>query len=188
MRIAIVNITKPVHGTGDGMTEYTYQLIKNLRMEKGVYVDSFYALDETRRVNTIGLVSAQSGLGRITLKILDGKYDVVHITNQEAGAVARILKQNGCKAKILTTVHDTMRLRSDLHRGFKQRIYNYIVKRHILNAIDYSDKLIFDEPKTVKELQAFRGFSRYRVILLGVDERFMAKKARKAKSKEFVVG
>lgn len=188
MKVAIVNITKPVHGTGDGMTEYTYQLIKNLGKEKGVRVESFYALEETRRRNMFGLMSAQSLLEKKATKILNGGYDIVHITNQEAGFVARMLKRKGCKSKILTTVHDTMRLRDDLHKGVKQKIYNYLVRHHIKDAIDYSDELIFDEPKTLKELMAFRRFGRYNVVLLGVDERFVVKKAKKPKNQNLVVG
>ncbi|MDE1849816.1 MAG: glycosyltransferase family 4 protein [Candidatus Micrarchaeota archaeon] len=186
MKVAIVNVTKPVSGTGDGMTEYTYQLIKNLGRE-GVRVGSFYALTETRRRNMLGLARAQTLLRNKVAGIIAGNYDIVHITNQEAGFVAKELKKQGYYGRIVTTVHDTMRLRDDLHRGAKQKIYNYLVRHHVKDAMDYSDELIFDEPKTMKELGSFGRFGRYKIVFLGVDERFAAKKA-KRKGPKFVVG
>ncbi|MDE1851453.1 MAG: glycosyltransferase family 4 protein [Candidatus Micrarchaeota archaeon] len=188
MKVAIVNLTKPVSGTGDGMTEYTFQLVKNMKMIKGVEVVSFYALEETRRRNVVGLVAAQPILGGKVNAIVKGNFDIVHITNQEAGFVARMLKRKGCKAKILTTVHDTMRLRTDLHRGIKQGAYNHMVRGHIRDAVDYSDELLFDEPKTVAELKRFRSFGRYKVVFLGVDERFLGKVKNSHEGESFVVG
>ena len=54
MKIALINTIRPAEGTGDGMTEYTYQLYT--RLQKSNEVDLIYSVDKLVRNNVKGLL------------------------------------------------------------------------------------------------------------------------------------
>src|SRR5208282_3258189 len=108
MKIAIVNTTKPISGTGDGVTEYSYQLYEKLKSIKGNKVDLFYSLKKTKRNNALGLLYTQTLFKRRIPELIKGNFDIIHITNQEVGFVAKLVKKDKSNAKVITTIHDTM--------------------------------------------------------------------------------
>ena len=55
MKIALINTIKPAEGTGDGMTEYTYQLYS--RFSESNSVDLIYSVDKLIRNNVKVLYS-----------------------------------------------------------------------------------------------------------------------------------
>lgn len=189
MKIAILNISKPAFGTGDKITEYTYQLYKNLHSHSGAKIDLVYAIDDTRRNNVSGLIYTNTLFkGKIT-ELAKSGYDIIHITNQELGFAAKLLKNSGSNAKIITTIHDTMRLRNDLHRGLKQKLYNTMTASSIKDAIDYSDMIIFDEPNTAKEIKKLYKLGRFSVTPLGVRDSLLdTPPKRSIKTGRFVLG
>ncbi len=188
MKIALVNVTKPVSGTGDGVTEYTYQLYEKLRRIKGNKVDRFYAIDETKRNNVAGLLYTQTLFKTKLDKLLKEDYDIIHITNHEAGFVAKAAKKSS-RAKVVTTIHDTMRLRDDLHKGLLQKTYNHFVKKSMTDAIKYSDFILFYDSGTeenTKELFKLKG---YENIALGIkDDIVKTKIPKKSKHNKFIIG
>jgi glycosyltransferase involved in cell wall biosynthesis len=189
MKIALVNVTKPISGTGDGVTEYTYQLYEKLKRSPGVDVDCFYAIEETRRNNLTGLLYTQTLFKQKAIQLAHKDYDIIHITNQEAGFVSKILRKNGSRAKIVTTIHDTMRLRNDLHRGVLQKTYNKLVSGSVADAMKYSDFLIFYESGTLQNAKKLFKFQKYENIALGIRDDLIQKKIpAKRASKKFVIG
>jgi glycosyltransferase involved in cell wall biosynthesis len=189
MRIALVNVTKPESGTGDGVTEYTYRLYEKLRRIKGNKVSLFYSIKETKRNNIRGLLYTQT-LFRHKLKpLLEGNYDIIHITNQEVGFVARAVKNSNSKAKVVTTIHDTMRLRSELHKGLMQKSYNVFVSRSIHDAIKFSEFIIFYESGTEENIKKLCRIKNYANIPLGIkDDIIKTKIPKRKKHNRFVVG
>lgn len=189
MKIAIVNISKPAFGTGDKITEYTYQLYKNIRNYKDVKIDLVYAIEETKRNNVSGLIYTNTLFKRKISELAKKDYDIIHITNQEIGFAAKLLKNSGCKAKIITTIHDTMRLRNDLHRGLKQKLYNTITAASIRDAMEDSDYILFDEPSTAQELRQVYDIKNFAVTPLGVRDWLVNEPIKRTRnSKKFVVG
>ena len=81
LRIALVNITKPHSGSGDGITEYTWQLYKKLQTK--AQVDLIYSLESTKRNNIRGLVKTNIFFNIKIKKLASEGYDIIHITNHE---------------------------------------------------------------------------------------------------------
>lgn len=142
MKIAILNVIKPHAGSGDGMTEYAYQLYTKL--SKGNKVDLIYPLEQSKRNDIFGLVYTNS-LFKLRIKSLAKEdYDVIHIANQELGFTAKMLKRLGSRAKIVTSIHDLMRVKDDgYHRGLLQDAYSNLVSSSVRDALDFSDSIIF---------------------------------------------
>ena len=189
MKIALISATKPELGTGDKVTEYTYQLYKHLSRYKDNRVDMIYALGETRRLNTIGLIYTNTIFRNRIPGLIKENYDVIHVTNHEVGFAAKILRNGGERCTIVTTLHDTMRMRNDLHRGIRQKMYNNLTTLNIRNALETSDLMIFDDDETKREVSALHEIKKYAIIPLGVKDPLIKEpiKRRVAKRK-FVIG
>lgn len=189
MRIALINVTRPQPGTSDKVTEYTYQLYKHLSKIEGNRVDLVYAIGETKASNTIGLIYANTVFRSIIPKLAKKDYDIIHITNQEIGFAAKILRNSGWGGVIITTLHDTLRMRNDLHRGLKQKMYSNLTTLNIRNALEASDIIIFDDQKTKEEVNGLHDIKEAAVIPLGINAAILETPLRKRPvRKRFVVG
>jgi glycosyltransferase involved in cell wall biosynthesis len=154
MRIALVTTIKPVKDSGNGGAEYAHALYECL--SRGNDVDVVYALESPRR-NDVGGLAYTNTLFKAKVKLLASEaYDIVHVTDQELGFVAKIL-HGRTSAKIVTTVHDLERFRKELYRGFVQKAYNEIVKRNIISALRYSDGILCNSSQTLEDVKAVFG-------------------------------
>lgn len=189
MKIALVNIAKPARGSGDGMTEYAYELYLNFR--KKHKVDLVYAIESAKKNNVLGLVYTNLAFRR-RIKELAGKdYDIIHIANQEVGFAARILKENRTSAKVVTTVHDLLRFQKGYHKGVLQLIYNRIVMGQISAIPECSDVILFDSELARSEFERiFPRPVKSCVISLGVRKEFLTERAavRRRRDGKFRVG
>ncbi len=174
MRIALINTIKPHAGSGDGITEYTYQIYDKLR--GGNEVDLVYGLDASNRNDVKGNLIIHSLFKSKIRKLAKQDYDIIHITNQELGFAAKILRQAGSKAKIVTSIHDLMRLdeheKRDFHKGLMQSTFNYLVSSSIREAVEYSDMIIFTASTVQKDSQKRFKPKDWRTTLLCPKESF----------------
>jgi len=189
MKIAIINATKPEPDTGDKVTEYAYQLYKYLTKEPGNSVDLVYAMGQTKASNTIGLIYANTIFRSKIPGLAKKGYDLVHITNHEVGFAAKMLKNSNSGAAIVTTVHDTLRLRNDLHRGIRQKAYNNLTTLNIRNALETSDLVIFDDEKVKDEIMEIHDVKAHRIVNLGISNSVIKTPLkRKRRTNRLVVG
>lgn len=192
MRIAFINTIKPVPGSGDGITEYAYQLYEKFRVNNRV--DLVYGLEESKRFDVVGNLALNTIFKPKIKDLAKTNYDIIHVTNQEVGFAAKLLKNAGSKAKIVTTVHDLMRLhehenRVDYHKGVLQSAFNYMVSSSIYDSIKYSDMVLFCASTVQKDALKRFDISNWRTTLLGPKETFRkAKIPPKKKEKYFNIG
>lgn len=188
MKIALVNSIMPQPGSGDGMTEYAYQLYK--RLSKNNDLSLIYSIKKSKRNDIYGLTYTYFMFGNRISELAKKDYDIIHIVNQEMGFVARILKENGSKAKIIVTVHDLMRLKPGFNRGFLQNKYDKLVTKSVQDAFDYSDYVLFSANSVEKDAAKLLNSSKKRsTILLGPRDNFIkARMPRKIKKDKFTIG
>jgi glycosyltransferase involved in cell wall biosynthesis len=184
--IALINIIKPMAGSGDGITEYTYQLYKALKANENV--ELIYSLEESKRNNVTGLIRANISMRNKVLRARS-KYDVYHITNQEVGFVAKSLKKK-FSAPVVTTVHDISRFQAGLQRGVLQTTYNRMVRSYVKDAIFNSGFLLYDSRLTMSEVQKrFGARKNGKVVNIGIkDSVITAKDTERKENDKFSVG
>lgn len=176
MRIALVSIIKPRRGSGDGMTEYAYELYSNIG--RSHRVDLVYSIESARKNNVLGLVYTNLAFRRRIARLAGEDYNIIHVVNQEVGFAARILKRNGTRAKVVTTVHDLLRFQRGYHKGALQHAYNRVVMGQIRAVPEYSDFILFDTQLSKSEFERmFDRPVRSRVVPLGVRREFLAGRA-----------
>jgi glycosyltransferase involved in cell wall biosynthesis len=166
MKIALVSIVKPQEGSGDGPTEYAFRLYEQIRKRNDVSL--IYSLGASRSGNVAGLIYTNT-LFRSKIKALAGDgYDIIHVTNQELGFAAKIVKVMGSSAMVVTTIHDLMRIvGKEFHRGVVQQSYNFLVGSSIEAAVKYSDRVIFPSSRVAGEAaELFRGAKNFSTIPL----------------------
>ncbi len=173
MKIALVNIFEPKEGSGDGITEYTYQLYKKLRQKHKI--DFIFALEESKRIDIPGRVYVETFFRLAAKKLIAGNYDVVHITNPEIGYFAKKLKKAGVKAKIIVTIHDFVRVVSYSKGGSGrlQTMYDYMVTKNTGEAIKYSDFLIFTSSNELAYGKAHYRLPKHSLIFIGAKNLFL---------------
>ena len=184
MKILIISTVKPYDGSGSGLTEYAYQLVKHMKplLQKRGNINELYALSEAKKNNIMGLVSTNTSFKRKIAKIPKDKYDVIHILDQELGFAAKILKKAHSTAKIVTTVHDLARFERGLHRGMSQKVYNKLVQGSIKDAIKYSDFILCNSSQTLDTvIQRFGPIKNIKVINHGVNDGIIKSKLPKRK-------
>jgi glycosyltransferase involved in cell wall biosynthesis len=187
MRIALVNIIKPMKGSGDGITEYTYELYEILR--KSHDVDMCYSIASSRKNNIAGLVRTNLLFNFKLRKLAKEDYDVIHITNHEVGSAAKVLKGAGSRAKVVTTVHDLLRFQKGYHKGALQSAYNRVVMRQMRDIPRFSDFVLFDSVQTRSDFERiFGGSRRSRVVSLGVKEEFLSSRRAPRAKGPFTIG
>ena len=188
MKICIVDIQKPHAGSGSGIGEYTYQLVKGLKKKKNVEVTEFYAVQRVGRFDIKNLIYINTLFKAKLASLAKRDFDIIHITNHEIGFAAKILKQRGTKAKIITTIHDAIRLHSRHSDSMLQRHYNRLVKVSIKDACEFSDMVMFDSTLTKMEISKFFTYNEGIVISLGVKDNLMKNPAVKKRNTPFIVG
>jgi len=191
MKVALVNTVKPSPGTGLGMSEYTYQLTKHLKLlDKNLKIDNIYAVSEPKRNNILGLLYTNTIFKLKIKKLSKMDYDIVHITDHEIGFVAKILKKSNSSAKIVTTIHDLSRFERGLHRGLTQYIYNKLVQGAINDAVKYSDYILCNSSQTYETIESrFGKKANMKVVLHGTNDTIInAKIPSKRKNRIFTIG
>ena len=193
MKILIISTIKPYSGSGSGITDYTYQLINHISplLNKSDSIKVLFALDKAKKNNVSGLIKANTAFKRKIANIPKYKYDIIHITDQEIGFAAKLLKKSHNTAKIVTTIHDLARFEKGLHKGVKQLIYNGLVIGSIANAIKYSDMLLCNSLQTYKTIkQRFLNARNLKLINHGIDDKFFKAKEKdnKITKDKFVIG
>ncbi len=195
MKILIISTIKPYNGSGSGITDYTYQLINHIKplLSKDDSINNLFALKEAKKANVLGLMSVNTTFKREISAIPKSEYDVIHITDQEIGFVAKLLKESHNTAYIITTIHDLARFENGLHKGIKQNIYNRLVMGSIVDAIKYSDLLLCNSSRTYKTIrQKFPdAIKKLKLIHHGIDDKFLGTKRKSKiiiKENRFVIG
>jgi glycosyltransferase involved in cell wall biosynthesis len=188
MKVCIVDIQKPREGSGSGIGEYTYHLAKGLKDKKDVEVSEFYAVPKVGRFDIKNLLYINTLFKAKLASLAKEDFDIIHITNHEIGFAAKILKQRGTKAKIITTIHDAIRLHGKHSASMLQRHYNRLVKGSMKDACRFSDMVLFNSTLTKMEVSRFFACKGGLVIPLGVKEDLMKTCIIKKKNNHFVVG
>ena len=155
MKIAIVNTIKPHEGSGDGITEIAYRLYEAFR--KKHQVDLIYSIDRSVRNDIIGLIYANTIFKIKLRKMLESDYDIIHIVNEEMGFVAKVAKDLGSRAKVITSVFSLMRIGKGYNRGMLQSIYSNMVAKGLREAVKYSDMMIYSGREIQKQAEADLG-------------------------------
>jgi glycosyltransferase involved in cell wall biosynthesis len=188
MKIVLLSIVKPAAGSGDGTTEYVYQLRKQL--EGKAEIEVLYSLDSVKRNNVRGLIATNTVFKDKIKELAASDCDIVHITSQELGFSAKILKEGKSTAKIITTIHDLTRFEKVYHRGFVQQAYNALVTKSIIDSVIYSDGLIFDGKQTLEDTVRLMGKipGMTRVVTLGVKENILETPVGRKRRKVFTIG
>ena len=193
MKILIISTVKPYDGSGSGLTDYAYQLIKHMKplLKKGGSIEELYALEKAKKNNISGLVRVNTAFKRKVAAVPRDKYDIIHIADQEIGFAAKVLKKARNKAKIVTTIHDLARFEKNLHRGFAQKVYNKLIRGSTVDVIKYSDIILCNSSQTYETIERrFHNPKNLKVVLHGVDDKFIKiKNYRKQEGRDkFVVG
>ncbi len=187
LKIAMINGIRPMKGSGDGITEYAYNMYLQLRKRNSV--DLVYAIDRARKNDALGLIKVNSVLAGGARQAARKGYDIFHIVNQEVGFAAREIKRANSDSKVVTTIHDMARFQSGLNRGMLQKAYNSMVRRSIEDAVSYSDFLLFDSVQTRAEVKRRFGNVKGEVVNIGIEDRFFSRiPTKKRKERGFVVG
>ncbi len=188
MKVCIVDIQKPREGSGSGIGEYTYHLAKGLKDKKDVEVSEFYAVPKVGRFDIKNLLYINTLFKAKLASLAKEDFDIIHITNHEIGFAARILKQKGTKAKVITTIHDAIRMQKDYPHGIMQRSYNALVKSSIRDACESSDMILFDSTNTKSDISKAFKYKSGIVVPLGIREKLLAKPRKKVRKAIFSVG
>lgn len=193
----------PHAGSGEGITEYAYNIANELR-EYNLRFDLIYAR-EKRNSNSDWvrkfLVNKFIFLNdfwilRKKLARIKSAYDLVHITNQEMGFASEILKRKNIAKSVVTTIHDLILFNEAYGEGIYNKLvrqnYYGLVRKSIDKAVEYSDFLIFDSTQTKDEAVKVYGrrIKKNEIINLGIPDIFIrnALNRRTVKSKLFRVG
>lgn len=191
MKILIISTVRPHKGSGSGFTEYAYQLIKHLRplLSKSDSISNIYALNAVKKENIKGFIYTNTAFKRKLSAIPKQEYDIIHITDQELGFAAKILKKSGIKTKIVTTVHDLARFEKRLHRGVAEKFYNKLVKGSIVDAINYSDYILCNSTQTYTTIkERFPWLNNISIVQHGTDDKILNEKKHSKINKEFTIG
>ena len=188
INLMILSAVKPYQGSGDGMTEYAYRLEK-LLPKQGVSVSSRYALPEAKKDDIPGVIYTQTIFRMKIASIAKENRDIIHILNQEIGFAARILKGR-FRGSTISTINDLSRFDPTTHTGVMQNLYNELVKKNTIEAVENSDFLVFISSIVKKDAEKHFGkVSNCVVINDGVSAEFISKKkAQKKPSSKFRVG
>ncbi|MEM3859912.1 MAG: glycosyltransferase, partial [Candidatus Micrarchaeaceae archaeon] len=102
---------------------------------------------------------------------------------------AKVLKQAGNKAKIITTIHDLSRFEKGLHRGIMQKVYNKLITGNTKDAIKYSDFILCNSSQTKTTVsERFGGITNIKVVLHGTSDSILKAPVHKKKSSIFNIG
>ncbi len=182
----MINGIKPMRGSGDGITEYAYNMYLQLKSRN--WISLVYSIDQARKNDVVGLVKVNSTLKRRAQAEGKKDYDIFHVVNQEVGFAAKAVKSARASNNVVSTIHDLSRFESGLHIGALQRVYNKMVRRNVIDAVEHSDFLLFDSKQTMADVKKKFGRINGKVVNIGIDRRFFSPSATKKPQREFVVG
>ena len=185
LKITLVNSVKPIAGSGDGITEYTYNIYMQLSKQNTVV--PVYSISNSIKNDVTGLLKVNLDLRSRAKAAVTANPDVVHITNQEVGFAAAATKASNPDIPVVTTIHDISRFEKGLHRGLLQRAYNAMVRRSVTQAIKLSDFLLFDSSQTKMDVKKMFDIGRHSVVNIGIDKKYSVAAKRKQR-RPFTVG
>ncbi|OJT94526.1 MAG: hypothetical protein JJ59_00145 [Candidatus Micrarchaeum sp. AZ1] len=191
MKLLIISQAKPYKGSGTGLTEYAYQLSEHLKpmLKNSNSMEYLYALKESKRSNIAGLIYTNTQFKKKIAAIPKDRYDIIHITDQEMGFAAKIIKKTRNRAKIITTVHDLSRFEKGLHRGITQKAYNRLVKGSTTDAVRYSDFILCNSSQTKETVKnRFGRNENISVVSHGTNDTILKAKIPKKRNNAFVIG
>ena len=192
MNILIINQIKPYKGSGSGLTEYAYQFIEHIKpmLGKNDTIREMFALGNAKRNDMKGLISVNTIFKNKIKRLPKNNYDIIHITNQEIGFAAKILKKSGNTARIITTIHDLSRFEKGIHRGVSQKVYNHLVNSSTADAIRYSDYILCNSSQTYNTVkERFGNTKNMKVVLHGTNNKILnAKLPKKKTGNRFIIG
>ena len=110
------------------------------------------------RNDVTGLVYANT-LFKIKLKriLASNNYDIIHIVNEEMGYVAKMAKESGNSAKVITSVFSLMRIGKGYNKGLLQNIYSGLVAKGLREAVIYSDMVTYSGKEIQEDAQHLLG-------------------------------
>ena len=186
MRICIISSSKPQMGSGSGLIDYAYQLDKHIRplLSREDRIDKIYALSKAQRDDVGGIVYANTAFKREIRNMPKDRYDIVHITDNEVGYAARVLKESGNNAKVITTMHNLYRLKT--HVNGSQSKNDKFLKQNIIDAVKYSDFLLCNSEQTREAI--IENFGKHRnieIVLHGIEDRFIRTSLKRKKNKKY---
>ncbi len=176
MKVEFVTTEGIKKGSGMGVIEYTYNLYANIARSKGVEVHQLYAFEDYRRFHSE--LSINLGFGRRVVKDCNSvNPDLVHLTDQNLGAVVRSLKKAKQQMPIVTTVHDLEIFRiisGELGFPVIYKVYSALTAGNVDYSVLNSDFLIFDSVQTRREVRERYGRTGKQVVVpLGVNDAFL---------------
>ena len=186
MRVALINSIMPIKGSGDGISEYNYNMYRQL--SRSNEVKAVYAIEKAVKNDVLGIAKVNATLSRTAESAAKEGYDIYHIVNQEVGFAARNIKGVSDKANVVTTIHDISRLVPGLHRGILQHAFNLVVRESVRIASEKSDFVMFDSTQTMNDAKKKFDFGQSKVVGLGIREELLSPLRKKNISKMFRVG
>ncbi len=192
MRVEFVTVQKTREGSGGGIGEYTLNLRKNISKNKKVSMSEVYAYESYRKYHSE--IYLNFGFNREVSENYDViKPDVVHLTDQNLGLVARTLKRQKKSAPVVTSIHDLELFKvieGKLKFPLRFRIYSRLTARCVDAAVLESDFLIFDESRVQKAVEKRYGrIKNQKVISLGVNNVFLTElKHKENKTGKYRIG
>jgi glycosyltransferase involved in cell wall biosynthesis len=110
------------------------------------------------RNDVAGLAYANT-LFKIRLKkmLIANNYDIIHIVNEEMGYVAKMAKESGSSAKVITSVFSLMRIGKGYNKGLLQNIYSGLVAKGLREAVIYSDMMTYSGKEIQEDAQHLLG-------------------------------
>ena len=202
LKLALLNTIKPQEGSGEGITEYFYN-IYNQFSEFGLNPELVYSRTTrdlnhdygsflNRIINRFIFVYDYKNISS-ELKGMKSRYDIVHVASQELGFAAKQIKRRGISKQVITTIHDLILLGNENYLSnynkFLRATYYNIVKASIYDAVNYSDFIIFDSQLTRRKFVSKYG-NKYNtaVVNLGIPNAFTREIPKIQKHEDFIVG
>ena len=177
INIATISMAKPVRMAGVDLADYAANLTTAMQRQINGKADNICALSEFKHNDVKGLMYAHTLFKNKVKKLAKGDYNIIHITNQELGFLAKLLKQSGFDGKIVTTIHDAARFEDAQLPGIMQKTYNNIVRNSVRDALQYSDYVIYDSEQTPKLLGRHLNVgNNWKVIPLGISDNVLSPK------------
>ena len=190
MKICIISSSKLHEGSGLGLTEYAYQLERHLKplLSKNDRIDNIYALSEMQKNLTAEEVYKDKAFKKVVRSLPKEKYDVIHITDHNVGFAAKMLKESGNKAKIVTTMHNLYWLKT--RSGNVKNAYDKYFSTSIKDAVEYSDFILCNSKQTHDAIMNnFGKRKNIGIVPHGIDDKIMNAPIRKKKAiGHFTVG
>ena len=190
MKICMISSSKPQIGSGSGLIDYAYQLDKHIRplLSSEDRMDKIYAFSSAQKNGMNGDIYKNNEFKKVVRELPKDKYDVVHITDNEIGFIARMLKESENRAKIVTTMHNLYWLRT--HGRGAQSKKDKFLKQSIIDAVEYSDFLLCNSEQTHESvIENFGKRRNIEIVQHGIDDKFIKTSLKREKSKKhFTIG